>query len=204
MDTDTVFHLCENPELRFLKEPTAAGSYLLALSCILLEGRELPPHSKVVLGQALREAALLALNGSKSAKQDASEALLKALGLKKGGGTLLLEQVARNGATNEEMATRFNIGKNQISKVLSPVVASERELLGLRLTHTIGRLLSIIDEGGTGLSTSEATERVRDYLRPQFHLLDDEEIEGHVQMALKIACEENLITTKGSTVTRNI
>lgn len=217
MDDKTIQELCNNPELRFHKDPEAAGSYLLAVSSLLLEGKKLPMRSSITLGQALREAALLALgikitpetDTKTDAKQKASESLLKALGLKKGGGTSLAIRAAENGDTNTDIAERFNMGKNRVPKELSLAIASEKELLENRLSHTVDVLLRLIAEENKikkcrYVSTSVITENTRVYLRPQFRLVDEHDLEEHTQKTIEIALQENLITVKGGTIARNL
>jgi len=203
MDDKTARQLLERPELRFHKEPEAAGSYLLALSNALLEGGELPPASRLALGQALREAALLAVDTDTQAdKKAAGEALLKALGLLKGGGQKNLEQAARAGATNKEIADRHNIGKNEVPRKLSLVSASERELLDRRLSHTVGVLLRVVEEMGPVAGGPEVSEQLRKYLAPQFRMLSNDDIEMHVNDAMRLAKAEGLIESIGRDIKR--
>lgn len=199
MNDEDIQRLLENPDVRFVKDKQAAGNYLLALSSALLEGRELPLQSAMALGQALREAALLALDGK---QKPAGDVLLKALGLKKGGGQRLLEQAMRNGVTNQTASESFSIGKNQLPDKRSALVDAERRDLERRLSHTVGTLLRAVDEAGPGASIHDVVARVRNGLQPQFRLVDSEDIAEHVREALREAEREGLIEMEASTVKR--
>ena len=62
MDNETILALLTAPELRFAKDPAAAGLFLLAVSNTLLESGPIPKRLRITLGQILREAALTSLD----------------------------------------------------------------------------------------------------------------------------------------------
>ena len=184
----------------FAKDKDAAGKYLLEASNILLEGGELPAALRISLGQALREAALVALDKGNAA---AGNVLLKSLGLKKGGSDLKLIQAARAGATNTELADRFDVGKNEVAKKRKSVEAQELEFLNRRLSHTVGRLLRILDEMERGALITKVTDTLKEYLTSQNLLVSSDDMDAHVQGVLKLAQAEHLIIVQGSVIFRN-
>ena len=184
----------------FAKDKDAAGAYLLEASKILLEGGEVPAALRNSLGQALREAALVALDEGNAA---ASDVLLKSFGLKKGGSDLKLIQAARAGATNAELAERFNVGKDQVAKKLKSVKSQELELLNRRLSHTVGRLIRMLDEMERGALITKVTDTLKEYLTSQNLLVSSDDIEAHVQDALKLAQAEHLIIVHSPAIFRN-
>ncbi len=185
------FNQCESPETRFYKVGGAAENWLLEIADKLLTGEKIPAQSRIALGQALRDAALTG-DGM---------ALLKALGMKKGGGEKELEQAARAGATNEELAVAFNVGKNEVPKKIVKLKAAELAELDRRLSHTVGILLRAIEKEGQGASTQKVVESIHVHLQPQFRMLTHGQLEDHVTAALKLAVAENLIASEGSTIT---
>jgi len=176
----------------YAKDEKAAGKYLLAASDILLEGGEIPMALRISLGQALRESALIALD---EGNKKAGDVLLKSLGLKKGGSDRKLLQAARAGVTNTELAVRFSVGKDQVAAKVNKAREQDQELLNRRLSHTVSRLLMILDEMERGVYAAVVTKRLRDYLTSQNMLVDADAIESHVQAAITLAKKEQLIIT---------
>ncbi|MFK5915355.1 MAG: hypothetical protein QM484_13370 [Woeseiaceae bacterium] len=174
----------------FAKDEKAAGKYLLAASDILLEGSEIPMALRISLGQALRESALVALDKGNKA---AGDVLLKSLGLKKGGSDSKLIQAARAGVTNSELAARFNVGKNEVAVKVNKAREQDQELLNRRLSHTVSRLLMILDEMERGVYRIEVVKRLKDYLTSQNMLVDSGVIEKHIEAAFTLAKREQLI-----------
>ncbi len=191
---------CNSPDARFAKHPEAAASFLLAVGNTLLDGDKLPRVLEITLANIFRSTALAALNND---NKEAGKILLEALGLKKGGGEQEFARAARNGATNIELAGRFNIGKNETAGKRALLETLEREHLDNLTTYTLDHLLRAIAESGPGTTTSNVTEVLRDRLTPQFRLLSSDEISNHIQAALELARTENLITVTGSTIARN-
>jgi len=184
----------------FVKDKDAAGKYLLEVSNILLEGGEVPAALRISLGQALRETALVALDEGNAI---AGDVLLKSLGLKKGGSDLKLIQAARVGTTDKELAARFNVGKNEVAKKRKYVEGQELELLNRRLSHTVGRLIRMLDEMERGALITKVTDTLREYLTSQNLLVSSDDIEAHVQDALELAQAEHLIIVHSPAIFRN-
>ena len=198
MDDETAQYLLRNPELRFCKGEEAAGFFLLAISNALLEGREIPMQSQIALGQALREAALLSLNThTKADKKAAGKSLLKSLALEKRGGMDHFERSAMTGQTKQKLADLYNIGKNEVPELLDALTKSERELLKDRIPITVGHLIRVIQELGPGAESTEAAKRLRDGLKPQFRMLTAQDIENHVNEAMREAHNQGLIEKIG-------
>ncbi|MDG3089114.1 hypothetical protein P7F88_24945 [Vibrio hannami] len=207
MDNKTMQALCNNPDLRLHKEPGAAAAFLLAASEALSTTNgdiELTPRLREVLAGLFREAAIVGVN---SGDKQAADVLAKGLGFNTPKGTDCppeMVQAARNGATKTELAEHFNVGKNKVPEKLAPLIAEERDQLEQRLSHTVGRLLRLVDEVGPGAEITEVTARLRGYLTPQFRLLTSDLIDDHIQNALRIAKSEELIRLTGITITRLI
>ena len=198
MDDEIARKFLECPELRFYKHPEAAGCFLLAVSDELLAGRELPLITKIELGQVFREAALLAIHThTEPNKKAAGEVLLKSLGLKKGGSEKYIEKAKRAKAANQEIADWYNVGKNEVQKKLEPMEISDRERLGKKLSHTVSVLLRVVGELGSVADSSEVSKRLRNYLEPQFRLLDENELVEHIHEAMREAKAKGLIEDIG-------